>query len=401
MKKLTDIFCGKAKAQNSKMTGEPARAEYLDPTGLRLVVQTSGKKSWAVRARLNGEQIKVTLGRYPAVPLAEARQRALAVLARVEQGEDPRVERAKAKANTVKTVFDRWMRDEQRHNRGHREVERLFEARILPKFGQRPVVTVTSEEVATFLDDIAEEVSDTRSRHVRAHLRRFFQFAVEKFIIQFNPAAAVKPRGKNKARDRYLTDDEVVLVWRAAEKMGFPFGPYYQLALLTGARRAEVLNLRWDEIDMKQKQIRLEGERTKNGQPHIIPLSATALDILKSLPRFNGSDYVLTTNGVNPCSGDSKAKDRIDGLITELNDETPLPDWRVHDFRRTVAVNLQRTGYTLPVIESILGHSSGSRAGIVGVYQVYDFMGERKKALAEWAEHLGNLLAEEKKAVSA
>ena len=175
----------------------------------------------------------------------------------------------------------------------------------------------------------------------------------------------------------------------------WPFGPLFRLLILTGARREEIGALRWSEI--KKDRIELDGSRTKNGQPHTIPLSILAAALIKKLPRLGKSEYVFTTTGETPVSGWSKAKASLDEAVTNINRGKTLPGWRLHDLRRTVATGMQRLGISLQVIEAVLGHLSGSRAGIVGVYQRHKFDAEKKAAIGAWAEHVSRLVAENKR----
>src|SRR5262249_50526826 len=126
-------------------------------------------------------------------------------------------------------------------------------------------------------------------------------------------------------------------------------------------------------------------ERSKTGEPRIIPLSPAAAELIKGLPRHG--EHVFTTNGTTAVSGWSKAKRALDAAAAEIND-SPLPAWRFHDIRRTAATGLQRLGIGLQVIESVLGHVGGSRAGIVGVYQRHRFEVEKRAALNAWAREV-------------
>jgi integrase len=148
---------------------------------------------------------------------------------------------------------------------------------------------------------------------------------------------------------------------------------------LTGARREEIAGLRWSEID--GDTIKLEGARTKNSEAHLIPLSAPAKTLLDSMPRIAGSDFVFTTTGEKPISGWRQPKIKLDTA-------SGVTGWRIHDLRRTVATGLQKLGVTLQTVEAVLGHTSGSRGGIVGVYQRHDFADEKRAALEAWGSHV-------------
>jgi integrase len=168
-------------------------------------------------------------------------------------------------------------------------------------------------------------------------------------------------------------------VWNAAKKLGWPYGPAFQLLILTGARREEIGRLRWCEI--VDGAIALDGDRTKNGEPHKIPLSTAAGTVIAQLPRIAGSEFVFTFSGHVPLSGWSQAKRRLDDLGTVRN-------WVTHDLRRTCATGLQKLGTPLQVTEAILGHTAGSRGGIIGVYQRHDYANEKRAALEAWGAHV-------------
>ena len=131
-------------------------------------------------------------------------------------------------------------------------------------------------------------------------------------------------------------------MWRSAGAMGYPFGPMYQLLVLTGARLAEIAELRWSEI--KDDVIELAGDRTKSGQEHTIPLPDVALNILAAIPHF--CPYVFSTNRKRPVSGFSKSK-------ATLDKRAAIPEWRTHDLRRTMASGMQKLGVQERVIEAV------------------------------------------------
>lgn len=152
------------------------------------------------------------------------------------------------------------------------------------------------------------------------------------------------------------------------------------MLILTGARREEISQLRWSEID--GDTIKLSGARTKNGEPHTIPLSAPALELLARLPRI--SDLVFTYNGGKPIAAWGRAKATLDKACG-------VEGWRIHDLRRTVATGLQKLGVNLQTIKAVLGHTSGSRGGIVGVYQRHSFDAEKRAALEAWGAQVANI----------
>lgn len=362
-------------------------------SGLYLVLQPSGAKSWAVRYRHNGTTRKFTIGSYPAVDLKTARELGAKALRAVAEGRDPGHEKAQARASqpdSIETVAAQFIeRHCQRVNRPKtaRETERLLRRNVLPRWRGRSVASIARRDVLDVLDRVVDAGAPIEANRVLAATRKMFAWAVARDIIVTSPCAGVKPPSPERSRDRVLSDDELRLVWLAADKIGWPFGPLVQLLALTGQRREEVGQMRWSEIDLEKRLWTLPPTRTKNNQPHEVALSAPAVAILKSVPRLADSDLVFTTNGATSVSGYSKAKRGIDALLPPNT-----PHWTFHDLRRTCASGMARLGVNLPVIEKVLNHASGSFAGIVGVYQRHSFADEKRHALEAWGNFVAALV---------
>ena len=246
---------------------------------------------------------------------------------------------------------------------------------------------ITRREVLDVLDRVVDGGAPISANRTLAAMRKLFNWCVARDIIAVSPCAGVKPPTAERSRDRVLSDDELRLVWRAADKIAWPFGLLVKLLALTGQRRDEVAKMRWDELDLEAGLWTLPRERVKTDQPHEVALSAASVNVLKSVPRIAGSSFVFTTNGTAPSSGYSKGKRKLDALLP-----SDMPDWRLHDLRRTVASGMARLGIHLPVIEKVLNHASGSFAGIVGVYQRHSFAEEKRAALDAWGHHIEQLV---------
>jgi integrase len=385
--------------------------------GLYMIVQPSGAKSWAVRYRAFGIPKKLTLGAYPAIDLATARKRAQEALGTVAGGKDPgaakkaareaaRAER-KADVDRVERVaelfIERYVKRSGRVGAGWgKEVERLFKIEINPRIGAKRIGDVKKRDINDILDAIADRGSPITANRCFAVLRKFFNWARDdRDLIAVSPCAGVTARTEERSRDRVLGDEEIRLAWRAFAAIGWPFGPIGKLLLLTGARRSEIADASWKEIDLDAKTLTLPGSRTKNDKPHVIPLSEPAVEIIKALPRIEGkAGLVFSTTGATSVSGFSRSRELIQrAMVAELRKaalersedpdkvEAP-PPWTLHDLRRAVATNLQKLGVRLEVTEAVLNHVSGSRAGIVGVYQRHEYAAEKRAALDAWARRL-------------
>ena len=365
------------------------QADYFDKgfPGLALRVSYGGAKAWAYMFRAHGKLRRVTLGRWPAMSLSEARDAWREARKAVDRGENP----ARPKpADAFEAVMAEWLKRDQAGNRAVAAVERILRKDALPAFEGRPIATIGRPDVHDLLDRVVDRGSPIMARSLHGHLHRLFRWAVGRGIIAASPMENMPKPAPAVARDRVLGDAELAAVWKAADRMGWPFGPIVKLLVLTGARRNEIAALRWSEI--KNDRIELPAERVKNGETKTIPLPPAAVAILETVPRIVDSAFVFTLKGSKPASIGWRAKERLDRAADEIMGE-PLPDWRVHDIRRSVATGLQRLGTRLEVIEAVLGHTSGSRAGIVGVYQRHSFTDEKRAALEAWARHVEGLVS--------
>jgi integrase len=350
--------------------------------GLALRVSYGGAKAWVYFYRLYGKQKRLTLGRWPSMSLSAAREAWRDARKTLDKGESPQHQRPAA-ANSFAAVADEWLKRDQAHNRTHLWVQRLIDRCAKPVWEGRQISTIGRRDINDLIDAVADRGAIVMARRLHAHLHRLFRWAVGRGILETNPMAHLPKPGSEVPRDRVLTDTELAQVFKNTVKLRPPFGPIFQLLVLTGARRGEITGLRWSEI--KDDTIILPRDRTKTGQVHSIPLSAPAIDIIRELPRIGPSDFVFTINGRNAVTDLAASKERLDGL-------TKIPAWHTHDLRRTVATGLQRLGINLQVIEAVLGHVGGSRSGIVGVYQRHSFDAEKRTALEAWAREVERIV---------
>jgi integrase len=361
--------------------------------GLYLIVQPSGAKSWAVRYRHQGQPRKHTIGSFPTVDLKTARLLGGKALRAAAEGRDPGREKMQsraAKADSIDRVVEDFLeRHVRRSNRPRsaQETERLLRLHVLPRWRGRTVHEITRRDVLDVLDRVVDGGAPIAANRTLAAVRKFFNWCVARDVLATSPCAGVKPPTAERSRDRVLSDDELRLVWQAADQVGWPFGPMVKLLALTGQRRDEVGRMQWSELDLDKQLWTLPAERVKNNQPHHVPLSDAALAVLKGAPQIVGSPFVFTTNGTAPSSAYSKNKRRLDALLP-----ADMSAWRLHDLRRTAASGMARLGINLPVIEKVLNHASGSFAGIVGVYQRHTFADEKRAALLAWGKVIAALI---------
>jgi integrase len=361
--------------------------------GLYLVIQPSGARSWAVRYRHQGVSRKHTLGSYPAIDLKAARGLAGKALRAVAEGRDPGREKIlarSAKADSVEHIVEEFLERHVRRStrpRTAQEYERLLRQHVLPHWRGRMVHEITRRDVLNALDRVVDRGAPIVANRVLAVVRKFFNWCVARDIIVTSPCVGVKAPTVERSRDRVLSDEELRLVWKAADKAGYPFGPLVQMLALTGQRRDEVAKIKWEELDFEQRLWTLPRERVKADRSHEVPLSDAALGVLNAVPRHTDSPLVFTVNGASAVSGYSKAKYRLDALLP-----ADMPSWRLHDLRRTCATGLAKLGVPVHVTEAVLNHKSGKISGIAAVYNRHDYKNEKIQALDAWGRHLDMLV---------
>ncbi len=350
--------------------------------GLALRVSYGGGKSWVFFYRVAGKLRRMTLGTYPALGLAEAREAWRDARQEAQRGRDPAMARKTERGTTgYACVAEEWLRRDQAENRTAPEVKRMLDRYVLPAWGGRSIEEIRRRDVLDVIDAIADRGAISMARRVQSRLNRLFVWCVGRGILTLNPMQGLPKPGSDTKRDRVLTDDELAAVWRGAATLGWPYGHAVQLLLLTGARREEIGQLKWSEV--QGDTIHLEGSRTKTGNPHLIPLSTPAMALLDH--RVAGSDYVFTLRGPKPIRGWSGAKLQLDALAS-------IAPWRIHDLRRTVATGMQKLKVNLQVVEAVLGHTAGSRGGVIGIYQRHDYANEKRAALEAWGAHVVDLV---------
>jgi integrase len=358
-------------------------------------VTDRGVVSFFVMRRLPGkpQPVRVALGRYPEITLAEARKRATAALGDLVSGVHPRererAERlaaAKKRASTFGALVNQYLDRRASERRTHKEIGRIVRRYLLDRWAS---ITVTDIGRA----DVLELVEEVRARSGRHAARQALTYASSVLAygcargyggLEINPCRMVKAGdllGTFKPRQRTLTDSEIGKIWNAADD--YPAGAFIRVLILTAARRAEVANMTWDELDLDAGLWTLAGSRTKNGEPEEKPLSTLAADLLRSLPRFTGPFVLTSSAGVRPFQAFTACKCKIDERVPGLG------DWRIHDLRRSVRTGLATLGVSTFIGELCIGHQ---QKGVHGVYDTHRYRTEKRDALERWATKLRSII---------
>jgi len=381
---------------------ERGQAEYADKvvSGLRIRIGASGTRTFIIRKRIGGRIANVTVGRFhdQRFTLTDARKKARTLLNDIEGGGDPRGETRKktgAGAGTIRALFD----DYKKAKAGRRsiaEVERIFNKYVLPEIGDRLADSLSRADVTRLIDGVATgggKPTPVMARAVAAQLSAFYTWAMPRLDrLDVNPCRDAGKPDVPKPRERVLSNDEIKALWTVLEGEGLPWGPSVKLLILTGQRRDEVFSADRAEFDLEGGLWTIPGDRAKNGKQHFVPLSEAALRLLKAVPVIDGSAKLFPSRAdpERGASGFSRALARIIAdMVKELG---PVERFTLHDLRRTMATGLQRLGVRLEVTEAVLNHVSGSRGGLVGVYQRHQFQDEKRHALDAWAAEVERIV---------
>jgi integrase len=378
------------------------RIEYWDAAlpGFGLRITDKGAKSWTVLYRAHGRLRRATLGAYPIVSLSEARDRAREVLREVEKGNDPataKAEQRRRDADLFQEVAAEFIeRHAKPNNRTWQRQDIDLKREFLPLWKDRAISSIAKRDILEVLDKIADRTSPRRANRYLALIKKLFNWCAERGYVETAPAANIKPLAREVSRDRVLSDDELQRVWRCCEPLGWPFGDLFRLLILTAQRVGEVSTMLWRDIDLDKAIWTVPGATAKNGVANEVPLSPAGVAILEDLPPLGRQGFVFPAlNGSgNPVSGFSRAKARLDKEIAAAlaaANLAPMPPWRLHDLRRTAASRMAQFGVSPHVIEKILNHTTGSLAGVAGVYNRYGYGPEKRHALETWAGYLERL----------
>jgi integrase len=386
---------------------------------LKLRVTDEGHKSFSLRFSFNGERgCRLTLGEFGRDPdrepgklnIKKARDAARAALGQIALGIDPReMKRAAKRAakstpspsgatdGSVAWAVENWLAEalgpkkkpwRPKTLQGHRQVMRHD---VLSRWGTRPLATITKRDVEALVDEVAAR-APVQANKVQLRLQRFFNWAVKRGLIDISPATDTEKPTHEQGRERALSPRELAAFWRASTATSWPFGPLLHLLALTAQRRDTVRTMAWGEIDFERRRWEIPAAKMKGGRSHIVHLADAALEILRALPRLEGSSLVFSTTGTTAVSGFSRATDRVRAAMAkELGKIEPFV---LHDLRRSFATIAAEELKIAPhVIDKVLAHSTMTGLSAVArVYQRAEFLEERAAALEAWGRYITHLI---------
>lgn len=400
--------------------------------GLGVRVTDKGRKTFVLLARFPGSAnpTRRAVGTYGVVTLETARERAREWHELIARGIDPKQiegERCSAEQrrrdNTFAAVVEDYLRlavigpdpsrplqrkgpSVARELRAEFVEDRMVDGKKRTGLGDRPIDSITRHDIVRVVDDAVARGAQYQAHNLLGHARALFNWAIARGVygIEASPCDRMPPRqviGRKALRTRVLNDEELAALWRAAEQLNYPYGPVFQLLALTGQRKSEVAEARWSEFNLERRLWTIPAERMKSDAPHVVPLSEDAIAVLLDLPRFKGGDFLFsTTFGKKPVNGFSKAKTRLDAkMLAVLRqialehggdvDRVELAPFVNHDIRRTVRTGLSGLPVTSDVAELVIAHT---RPGLRRVYDQFQYLEEKRRALDLWAARLKAIL---------
>jgi integrase len=387
--KLTDRFI---RTRKTPATGRLIITDTAVP-GLSLRINPASTKNpkglryWLLRYRPRHHVQRSTgLGPYPTLSLSEARQRARDIvnkgidLVAVEERQAEERRRAEGKARTIREVGEDYLAHVEGHLKSYRDINSRFRNHIFPALGHRLIGEVRRADIVELLDKVQHDAGlrHTTNR-VRESLICLFGYAIERQLVETNPAAGTKRRRVERPRERILSADELRLLWQALDRIPDPGRSYVRVLMLTGCRREEARAMKWAELDLEGRLWSLPSQRTKSARPHEVPLSQTAAEIIASMPRRG--PFVFTIDGERPMA--------VHQVKARLDRETGIRDWRLHDLRRTLRSGLAEIGVSYEIAERIIGHAMPQ---LERTYNVFAYREEKRAALERWARHLSVLV---------
>jgi integrase len=424
--------------------GRQAAYPDVQIAGLELRVSPGGRKVWSFRYRtLEGKQRRMSLGAFPALDLGDARDRAIKVLGSVSDGADPAADTRRAKEaareREIQTFGDlaeayfeaseagTWRPKNKKKRASTIATEKaVLKRHIKPRLGKVELAHLTRRSIRNTLTEMTKAGIGARANKAHAVIRQICAFGIAEELMETNPALGLPQPAEQKARARVLSDDELKTWWNTLQHwpndlrlpakdgqaegdlvtIGRPMRIALQLATLLLQRRGEVAGMALAEVNLNEATWLIPGERTKNGKPHLVPLPARAVELIKEATTLAKAGRKEPPPHVFPSRHKANRPFRPDSLnhaMAAVTSALGIKDVSPHDLRRTgsTALTSERIG-VLPFIRSkVLGHTSDSGGGSAVSAAHYDantYASEKRRALEAWEDLLLEVVGEKPRA---
>jgi integrase len=369
-------------------TGELYWDTKLKGFGLRVRLDAGGtiRRSYIVQYRVGKQQRKQKIGDASKINVDQARSKAEKLFAKITLGIDPAAEREAERAATALTfsaAVEQYLdlkKLKVRNSSLRLSTLYLTGTRYFGTLHRTSLTKITQSQVSARLDAIYVDSGAPTASQARKHLSAFFVWCLKRGHCLLNPVVNTEAVKLGPGRERVLRDDELCAVWNACKDDDL--GRIVKLLVLTGCRCREIGGLRWSEIDLEQNTLTIPGARTKNGRELTLPITGIMRSIIEAIPQRLNRDHLFG--------------DRADGF-TSWAKQQHLGDglterWTLHDLRRSAATHMAEIGIQPHIIEAILNHVSGHKAGVAGIYNRATYAREMKNALAVWSDHVASIV---------
>lgn len=372
------------------------------PRGFGVRVTAAGARAFILNYRLRGIEHRYTVGAWPDWSALKAVREARSLRQRIDRGENPIEDRTPSPATeTVASIIDdfvaRHVRNKNQPLRSADEYESAFKRLVKPRIGKLGIYEVRRSHVIKMLDEIEDTNGPVMADRTLAYLRKAFNWYAtrdDQFSVPVvRGMGRIKP--KERARTRVLSDDEIRIIWPWLSNVG-NFGALVKMLLLTAQRRDEVAHISRREIG-EDGIWTIPAERYKTKNPNFVPLSKAALAIIDAQPKTDGCDYVFPSRVNTPFCGFSKSKAALDKALLQAMQKQAkngtkietIPNWTLHDLRRTAKTLMARAGVRPDISERVLGHVI---TGVEGTYDRHSYADEKRDALEKLAAMVERIL---------
>ncbi|HEX7199999.1 MAG TPA: tyrosine-type recombinase/integrase, partial [Dongiaceae bacterium] len=355
---------------------DAGQIDYFDDSlpGFGLRVSAGGRRAWVLLYRHGTLKRRLTLGPYPDLPLAAARDKARDHLREVAHGRDPAAEKAAGrKAETFAELAEDYLeRYAKKRKRSWRKDELALARDLLPRFATLKATAITRRDINRLLDSIVDRGAPIQANRTFGILRRIYSWGIERDIVAVNPCHGIRAPGEEKARDRVLTPDELRAVWNALAPEQAQIAAMFKLRILTAQRGGEVSTIRRSDLDLQSAWWTIPGELSKNGLAHRVPLAPQVVEIVKEALRSAGDDECLfpSPTSAGPVRSNWRA-------VVRIRKRSGV-EFRPHDLRRTAASLMTGMGISRLTVSKILNHAESD---ITAVYDRHSYDAEKRQAL--------------------
>ena len=368
--------------------------KHADGNGLTLLVTTTGAKLWRFRYRYGGKENMLSLGQFPEVSIAEARNRRDEARAKLRNGINPSAAKREARAarivsarNSFAAVAAEWI--EKNRNQwipSHVvRVESSLKRDILPSLGDRPIAEITAAEILAVLKRVEKRDALDQAKRVLQRITSIFALGVATLRCPSNPARELRGAMKKQPRVKHrasLPLDKLPDYLKRRDKLSADPVTIaaLKLVMLTCVRVRELLEVPWTEFNLDGAEWRIPAERMKMHREHVVPLSRQAVEVLRGLHKVTGRCELVFASPFDqrqPLSGNSL-------LMALRRMGYPAGKITIHGFRSTFSTWANETGYDFDVIEKTLAHVE--RNAVRAAYNSAQYIEKRRKLLQDWAD---------------